>query len=195
MIRLPASSRGDERRSPDRSSAVAVRDAGDDHDRSHVLAAASARCSIGSRQDTIAGGLKGDVRDRGFGPVDPLAADLTYGLPVAGERVDGGVDHGGVEVGAGRVAGAGAVDGPIGLAEQARDRRPVVQVDHDRRGAAGGDGRLGVITYERRDLVAVVLQLGQDVRSDEPGCTRSARPSSVLPPGVALSGLISVTYL
>ena len=43
--------------------------------------------------------------------------------------------------------------------EQAHDRRPVVEVDDGRRGAAGGDDvRLGVVADERRHLVAVLLQ-------------------------------------
>ena len=61
---------------------------------------------------------------------------------------------------------------PSASLEQARNRRPVVEVDHGRRGAAGGDGvRLGVVADERRHLVAVLLQFRQYVRSDEPGCT------------------------
>ena len=70
------------------------------------------------------------------------------------------------------VAGTGRVDGPVRTAEQLRDRRLVVEVDHDRCGAAGGDGaRLGVVADKRGHLVAVLVQIRQDVRSDEPGRT------------------------
>ena len=52
------------------------------------------------------------------------------------------------------------------------DRRPVIEVDHGRRGATGGDGvGLGVVPDERRHLVAVIVEFGQYVRSDEAGCT------------------------
>lgn len=64
--------------------------------------------------------------------------------------------------------GTGGVDGRVDISQQARDRRPVVQIDHDRRGAAGlGDVRLGVVTDQRDHLVAVLLQFGQYVGSDE----------------------------
>jgi hypothetical protein len=57
------------------------------------------------------------------------------------------------------------------VAEKPRDRRPVVEVDHDRCGAADSDcGRLGIVADERRHLVAVLVQICQHVRSDEPGC-------------------------
>jgi hypothetical protein len=46
------------------------------------------------------------------------------------------------------------------------------EVDDGRRGAAGGDDvRLVVVSDERCHLVAVLVQFGKDVRSDEPGCT------------------------
>jgi hypothetical protein len=63
------------------------------------------------------------------------------------------------------------VDGPVRLAEQPGDRRPVVEVDHGRCGATGGNGRrLGVVADERGHLVAVLVQIRQYMRSDEPGC-------------------------
>ena len=96
---------------------------------------------------------------------------MEVGLAGAGECVDRRIDHGGVQVRAGLVAGTGRVDGPVRIAEQAHDRRPVVEVDHGRRGAAGGDDvGLGVVADERRHLVAVLVQFRQDVRSDESGC-------------------------
>ena len=59
---------------------------------------------------------------------------------------------------------------PSASAEQPRDGRPVVEVDHDRRGAAGGDGvRLGIVPDERGHLVAVLVQIRQYMRSDEAG--------------------------
>src|SRR6266700_8123602 len=108
--------------------------------------------------------------DGGVGPVDPQAADLEIGLAGAGERTDHRIGHGRVEVRAGGVAGTGRVDGPVRTAEQPRNGRPVVEVDHDRCGAAGGDGvRLGVVADERGHLVAVLVQVRQYVRSDESG--------------------------
>jgi len=50
-----------------------------------------------------------------------------------------------------------------------------VEVDHRRRGADGGYAvRLGVVADEDGHFVAVLLQFGQYVRSDEP-----AEPVSV----------------
>ena len=50
-------------------------------------------------------------------------------------------------------------------------RRPVVEVDDGRGGAAGGDDvGLGVVADERGDLVAVLLKFRQDVRADESRC-------------------------
>jgi hypothetical protein len=112
-----------------------------------------------------------DLGDGTVGPVDPQAADLQVGLAGAGERAGHRVDHGGVQVCAGGVAGAGRVDGAVCIAEQSGDRRPVVEVDHGRGGTAGGDGvRLGVVAGERGHLVAVLVQIRQYMRSDEPGC-------------------------
>ena len=46
---------------------------------------------------------------------------------------------------------------PSALLEQARDRRSIVEVDHGRGGAAGGDDvGLGVVADERGHLVAVL---------------------------------------
>jgi hypothetical protein len=59
------------------------------------------------------------------------------------------------------------VNGAVCGAELARDRRPVVEVDHRRRGADGGYAvRLGVVADEDGHFVAVLLQFGQYVRSD-----------------------------
>ena len=49
--------------------------------------------------------------------------------------------------------------------------RPVVQVDHDRLGAAGfGDIGMIVVSDGRDHVVAVLVQVGQDVGADEPSC-------------------------
>ena len=59
----------------------------------------------------------------------------------------------------------------VSVAQQAQDGRPVVEVDDGRCGAAGGDGLgLGVVADEGRHLVAVLVQFGEYVRSDEAGC-------------------------
>ena len=88
--------------------------------------------------------------------VDPQAADLDKGLAAGAERLDGGVDHGGVEVGAGGVAGAGRVRSTVGVAQQLHQCRPVIQVDRHGRGPAGGDDlRLFVVTDGGSDLVTV----------------------------------------
>ena len=64
------------------------------------------------------------------------------------------------------------MDCSVRIAEEARDRWSVVEVDDGRRGAAGGDDvRLVVVADERCHLVAVLVQFGEDMRSDEPGCT------------------------
>src|SRR6266566_7898237 len=151
--------------------AVAVGDAGDDHGSAHVRRAehpAFDRLLPRHQRGRVEGRRLGD---RSVGPVDPQAADLEVGLAGAAERVDHRVDHGGVQVRAGGVAGTGRVDGTVRIAEQSRDRWPVVEVDHDRCGASGGDGvRLGVVADERSHLVAVLVQIRQYVRSDETGC-------------------------
>ena len=65
------------------------------------------------------------------------------------------------------------MDRAVCLPQQAHDRLSVVEVDHGRGGAAGGDDvGLGIVTYEHHHLVAVLLELRQYVRSDEPGHTR-----------------------
>ena len=93
-------------------------------------------------------------------------------MPVPANASIAASDDGRVQVRAGGVARAGGVDGAVGVAQQAHDRRPVVEVDHGRGGAARGDDvGLGVVADERGDLVAVLLQFGEDVGSDEPGCT------------------------
>jgi hypothetical protein len=64
------------------------------------------------------------------------------------------------------------VDGPVHLAEQLGDGRPVVEVDHGRRGAAGRDEvHVRAVADQRGHLMAVFSQFGQYVRSDEPGPT------------------------
>ena len=64
------------------------------------------------------------------------------------------------------------MDGPVRRREQARDRRPVVEVGHDRRCAAGRDDvRLGVVTDKRGHVVAMLSQFGQYMGADEPCCT------------------------
>ena len=96
---------------------------------------------------------------------------MEVGLAGAVERLDRRIHHGGVQVRAGGVAGAGGVDGAVRIAEQLDDRRSVVEVDDGGGGAARGDDvGLLVVADERGHLVAVVVQFGQDVRSDEPGC-------------------------
>jgi hypothetical protein len=95
---------------------------------------------------------------------------VQVGLARSGECVDRGVDDGRVEVGAGRVAGAGVVDGAVSVGQQAHHGWRVVEVDDGRGGAAGRDGLgLGVVADEGRDVVAVLDQFGEYVRSDEAG--------------------------
>jgi hypothetical protein len=172
MIRLPASSLGEPRSSPGTPPpAVTVGNAGDDHgspDACRGEHPALDRLLPRHQRRRVDGRRLGDGR---VGPVDPQAADLEVGLAGARERVDHRIDHGRVQVRAGGVAGTGRVDGPVRLAEQPGDRRPVVEVDHDRRGATGGDGlRLGVVADERGHLMTVLVQICQYMRSDEPGC-------------------------
>ena len=121
--------------------------------------ASRTRRSIGSFQETSAGAFsRGLLGDGGVGAVDPLAADVEVGLAGAGEGFDRRIDDCRVQVRAGLVAGAGGVDGPVRIAQQAQDRRPVVEVDDGRGGAAGGDDvGLGVVADECGDLVAVLL--------------------------------------
>ena len=72
---------------------------------------------------------------------------------------------------------------PSASLEQPHDRRPIVEVDHDRRGAAGGDGvGLGVVADERGHLVAVLVQFREYVRSDEPCCTGECDSMVCQPP-------------
>ena len=64
------------------------------------------------------------------------------------------------------------MDRRVGIAQHAHDRRSVMEVDNGRRAAARGNGLgPGVVADERRDLVAVLLQFCEYVRSDEPGRT------------------------
>ena len=63
------------------------------------------------------------------------------------------------------------MDGPVSIAQQVHDRRPVVQVDHDWPDAGGRDGAgLGVAPNEHGHLVPVLPQFTQHVRSDESRC-------------------------
>ena len=58
------------------------------------------------------------------------------------------------------------------IAEQARNCRPVVEIDDRRLGAAGTDAvRLGFVADKRRHVVAVFLKFHEYVRSDESDCT------------------------
>jgi hypothetical protein len=62
------------------------------------------------------------------------------------------------------------MDGSVRAAQSADDRRPIVEVDHGRRGAAGRDDlRLVVVADERGHVVAAFAQFGEYVRSNEPG--------------------------
>ena len=150
--------------------AVAVRRAGDDHDAAHVARveqSAFDRLPPGHHCGRIEWGLLGDG---GVRPVDPHPTDVEVGLAGAGEGLDRRVDHRGVQVGAGGVTRTGRVDGGVRAAQPADDRRPIVEVDHGLRGAAGrNDLRLLVVADERGHVVAVFPQFGEYVRSDEPG--------------------------
>ncbi len=86
------------------------------------------------------------------------------------------------------------MDCSVRLAEEARDRWSVVEVDDGRRGAAGGDEvRLVVVADERCHLVAVLVQFGEDMRSDEPGCTgeRNFHDETGSCPEIVKSGWVS----
>src|SRR5258705_6089142 len=112
----------------------------------------------------------GPPRAKDTSHLDPVAADVEIGLAGAREGVGRRVDHCGIEVRAGGVAGTGGVNSAVCAAELVRDRRPVVEVDYRRRGADCGDAvRPGVVTDEHRHLVAVRLQIRQYVRADETG--------------------------
>src|SRR3954471_21152954 len=104
MIRLPASSRGDARRSPGTPPPPSPYATPATITTPRMPLASRTRRSIGSFQDTRAGafsgGLLGDV---GVGAVDPLAADVEVGLAGAGEGFDRRIHDCGVEVGAGLV--------------------------------------------------------------------------------------------
>ena len=122
------------------STAVAVRHTGGDDDSPHVArieSSPSDRLLPGDHRRRIDRGLLGD---RGVGPVDPRTRDVEVGLAGAVECLDRRIDHRRVQVRAGLVAGAGGVDCPVRIAQQAHDRRPVVEVDHDRRCAFRRDG-------------------------------------------------------
>src|SRR5258705_2264685 len=109
----------------------------------------------------------GPPRAKDTSHLDPVAADVEIGLAGAREDVGRRVDHCGIEVRAGGVAGTGGVNSAVCAAELVRDRRPVVEVDYRRRADGGYAVRLGVVADEHRHLVAVLLQLGQYVRADE----------------------------
>ena len=138
------------------SAAVAVRDAGHDHDSAHAVRVEDPTLDRLLPRDQRRCVHRGLLGDGGVGTVDPLAADVEVGLAGAAEGLDRRIDHCGVQVRAGLVAGAGRVDGPVHFAQQAHERRPVVELLAD----------------DRRDLVTVLLQCGQHMRSDEAGCAR-----------------------
>src|SRR5436190_18536529 len=76
--------------------------------------------------------------------------------------------------------------------EQAHDRRPVIEVDHDRAGTASSNGLgLGVVPDERRHLVAMLLQFRQYVRSDETGCAGEC-DSHLSPPRKLIKRLLEL---
>jgi hypothetical protein len=82
--------------------------------------------------------------DGGVIPVGPIATDVEVGLAAAGERARGRVHTAESRPALVASRGTGGVDGRVDISQQARDRRPVVQIDHERRGTAGlGDVRLG----------------------------------------------------
>jgi hypothetical protein len=69
-----------------------------------------------------------------------------------------------------------------------------VEVDDGRRRATGGDDvRLAVVADERCHLVAVLVQVGEDMRSDEPGCTgeRDFHGETGSCPGIVLVSVVS----
>ena len=154
------------------SAAVAVGDAGHDHDSAHACSQRALGVRSAPSTTPSAGALNGDSSVMAvLFAVDPRAADVEVGLAGAGERLDRRIDHRGVQIGAGLVTGTGRVDGPVRVAEQAHDRGPVVEVDHT--GVAprcGDDIGLGVVADERGHLVAVLPQLREDVRPDESCC-------------------------
>ena len=84
------------------------------------------------------------------------------------EPLHGGVDHRGVQVGAGGVPRAGRMDRTVGTDQHLHEGGSVIEVD-DRWGSApiGHHRGLGVIVDQSDDLVAVFLQVGQYVGSDE----------------------------
>jgi hypothetical protein len=149
MIRLPAPSRGGAEEQPG-DAAAAVGNTGDNHHAAHL-----GRVEYPAFDRQLPCHHRGRMEGRVLGgggviPVDPIATDVEVGLAGAGERAGGRVHNCGVQACAGSVTGSGGADGRVGISQQARDRRPVVQVDHDRRGAAGlGDVRLGVVTDQR----------------------------------------------
>ena len=64
---------------------------------------------------------------------------MQIGPPRAVERLDRGIDHRGVQIGARGVTRTSGMHRPVDAAERPDDGRSVVQIDHDRRGAAVGD--------------------------------------------------------
>ena len=65
------------------------------------------------------------------------------------------------------------MDGSLDATQQTYNCGPLVQVDHDgRRSVCLGPVGLFAITNERHDLMAVLLQFGEHMRSDESCCAR-----------------------
>jgi hypothetical protein len=172
MIKLPRVVAGRAEQEPGyASAAVAVGEPGDDHDSTHALRIENSSIDRLLPRDEGRGVERGVFGDVVLVAVDPRTADVQIRPAGSGEGLDRRIDHRGVEVRARFVAGARRVDRPVRVAQQAQDRRPVVQVDDGRRRAAlSDDPALGVVADEGGDLVAVLLKLGQDVRPDEPGC-------------------------
>ena len=85
------------------------------------------------------------------------------------------IHHRGLQGRGGRITRAGGVDGPVGATQQAYKSRSIVEVHDGGYGAARCDGlSLRVVAYERRYFVAVLLQLGECMRSDKPVASASA---------------------
>ena len=113
---------------------------------------------------------------------DPEAADVCVRFLVRAERFNRGIDHGGIQLGTGLVAGARRVHGAVGVIEQLDDARLIVQVDECWGGPFGRDARcLGVVTNESGYFVVMGDQFRQNVGSDEPSRAREC-DLHVLPP-------------
>src|SRR5580700_3679019 len=143
------------------TAAVPVSDAGGHHDPAHarrVEHPAFYRLPPCHHRRCFEGRLLSYVE---IVPEDPFAADMEVGLSGAREGVGGRVDYRGVEVRAGSVAGTSRVDGAVSAAELARERGPVVEVEHLRYGPDSCHFlRLGLVAHECGHLVAVLLQFG-----------------------------------